>query len=597
MNADSLKAGRAAARKLELLLPFGLFLFLAGDNLREFFGGDDVMNLYQYLQRPFSHWAAGILHFWSSAWYRPLGGIVYLVLWKLFGLHALPYKLLLFVLIIFNMTLYLSVARRLSGSVHVASWSLLLCAYHAALNGLYLDFGTIYDVLGYSFFFGAIAAYIAWVSTYRRPIAGSTLIVSFYVLGLCCKEVVVTLPAVLLAYSLLMTDAGSEQRWRWLFRSGLSIVVCFLFALWYSIGKMSGPDSLARDPLYAPHFSLHQYALTTASYMHQLFYLSGRFPTNTEALWVLGLMAAAALLLRSRLMLFSVCAIVLTQLPVSFIAVRGAFAIYIATGFWALYIATLVHTAVRPRRKPTFSLAAYCCVAALLCGAHLRMKPRYDAHYTQQTRAYRNLVDHLAAWNFHIPADGKVLLLNDPFPADWVPFDSLFLISLYAHTTHATVNRIKFSSVMTPLTELNSYAYVIDYDAEWRLLKSPSQPLKNQARLQEIAGHAPILLLDGFDLPSPDNWRAVNSTFAMRVKTEDSPHLLHVALAALSPANVAASVDDGAPLIQTAGKPGNVEFAIPIPAEPVETSHTVRFQVTGADARVLFMSADLRSSP
>lgn len=518
-----------------------------------------------------------------------------MTLFGIFGLHALPYKLLLFATIVFNMALYLIVASRLSRSLWVASWALLLCSYHAALNGLYLDFGTIYDVLGYSFFFGCIAIYIAWVATSRRPIAGCALVAISYILGLCAKETVVTLPAVLLLYNLLLTDRVAEERWHWPLRSGLSIVVCFAAALCYSLGKMSGPDSLARQPLYAPSFTLHQFALTTAHYIRQLFYLSARLPTPTGSLWIVGLMIAAALLLRSKLMLFSAAAIVLTQLPVAFIAPRGGFAIYIATGFWALYAATLVHTAFPFLAKPAWAIGAYLALASMLCFVHIKMKPGYDALYTAQTRAYAEFIGRLRKWNFHIPQDGKVLIANDPFPPEWIGYDPLFLISLYASTTHATVTRLKFAPVAPPRSELGSYDYIIDYDSSWRLLQRPGQPLVKLARLQELADHAPILLLDGFDFPSLDNWRSLDPKFAMRVKSEGDRRLLHVVLAALSPAVISASVDDGAEVTQTAGRPGNVEFALPIPADSPEVSHTVRFQITGAAPHVLFMNAELRT--
>ncbi|HWF07782.1 MAG TPA: hypothetical protein VG297_04920, partial [Bryobacteraceae bacterium] len=135
---------------LQVGLPFLLFLSLAGNGIFEFFGGDDVMNLFTYLSQPMTHWILGAIEFWSSAWYRPLGGIVHLALFHLFGFHALPFKIFLFVALCFNLILYFRVVRTLSGSSQIASWALLFCSYHAVLDGLYLDFGTIYDVLGYS---------------------------------------------------------------------------------------------------------------------------------------------------------------------------------------------------------------------------------------------------------------------------------------------------------------------------------------------------------------------------------------------------------------------------------------------------------------
>ena len=108
---------------IQICVSFALFFCLAGDAVTKFFGGDDVANLYKYCEFPLSHWLMGLVHFWSSDWYRPLGGVVYLALYDTFGFHPLPFKLVLFAALTLNMILYLRFARMLSGSMRIASWA------------------------------------------------------------------------------------------------------------------------------------------------------------------------------------------------------------------------------------------------------------------------------------------------------------------------------------------------------------------------------------------------------------------------------------------------------------------------------------------
>jgi hypothetical protein len=191
-----------------------------------------------------------------------------------------------------------------------------------------------------------------------------------------------------------------------------------------------------------------------------------------------------------------------------------------------------------------------------------------------------------------------VLLVNDPFRQDWIHFDSLFLISLAANTTDATVTRLKFNPVMVPLSEIESYDYVIDYDSSWRLLKAPGRPLVNRARLLALRDSAPIQLLDGFGLPTADNWRSTRPSFAMRVHATAEPIVVYVHLRAMTPAKVSVSMDEGTVFSQTAMQPGDVDFLVPIRAG-LSHAHTLCFQssreVAGTPI-VLFMDAEVRRS-
>lgn len=560
------------------------------------------MNLFQYSEHPLSHWLAGVAQFWSSAYFRPLGGIVYLILFRIFGFHPLPFKIFLFVALLLNMALYFRVSRTLSGSAQVAAWALLLCSYHAAMSGLYFDFGTIYDVLGYSCFFCALLVYAAWVSSRDRKMAGLAAVVLFYVAGLCFKEMVVTLPGVLLAYSLLLTDALKTERWQWPVRSGLPPLLCSVVALLYTLGKLSGPAALANQTLYAPHFTLHQYGTVSAHYLRQLFYLPAKMPTPTGALWIMALMILAGLLLRSSLMIFCAVSVVITQLPVSFMAPRSAFEIYIPFAFWGLYVTAALGLAAPLYRSPGRAFASWLIVAIGLAIVHLHMKPTYDPVYTFQAAEYAAFSKQLDDWGVRVPSNGRVLLVNDPFRADWIGWDAMFLINLRSHTTQAVVNRLKFATYAPPPSETGWYDYVIDYDTSWRLLKEPGKPPVPSTRLRDLAATASVLLLDGFQPPVQGLWRQVGPAFSIRTRTmEPVAHALSMSLVSYSPAKLSVRLDEGEIVDEGVHAAGNIELTVPIPKQAAPQLHTLAFRAESgagrgdsAPSQLYFVNAQLR---
>jgi hypothetical protein len=589
-------SARSPYLKVQILLPFVLFLCLAGNGIPEFFGGDDVMNLYNYSERPLSYWLAGLAHFWSSAYYRPFGGVVYMVLFRTFGFHALPFKIFLFTVLLANLVLYFRLSMTLSGSKQIASWALLLCAYHTAFNALYLNFGTIYDVLGYSCFFSALLGYAAWVSGRNRRIAGVAAIVLIYIAGLCFKEMVVTLPGVLLTWNLLLTETLKTERWRWPVRSGLPVLLCAVVAPVYTFGKLTGPDTMANNPAYAPHLTLHQYATISAHYIRQLFYLPVKLPTPTAALWILALMIVAALLLRSRLMIFCAVSIILTQLPVSFMLPRGAFAIYIPFAFWGLYVAAAINYLAKPLfSSPRRAITSYLAAAALLAIVHIHMKPVYDPEFTVQASEYAAFSKQLDDWGVRVPPTGRVLLINDPFPANWIGWDSMFVINLRANTTQAIVNRLKFATYLPPVSEADWYDYVIDYDSGWRLLKAPGMPPAPSTHLRDMADAASVLLLDGFEHPVQGLWRPTGSAFKIQTRAvESGAHALSLLLVAYTPAKLSVQLDDGEIIDEGMHAAGNIDLIVPIPKQVQPQLHTLVFHADRGAGPLFLAGAQLR---
>lgn len=577
-------AGEKNLLRIQLAAPFAIFLCLAGGALTEFFTGDDVMNLFRYLQHPASWWVSALTMFWSSEGYRPLGGIAYVAIYKAFGFYALPFKVFVLVAFLLNLVLCRRVSLKLSQSRTIALWTILFCSYHAAFDGLWLNFGAVYDVLAYSCFFGALMVYTAWARDGRRSARGVAAVVLLYLTGLELKEIVVTLPAVLMLWAVLFTRAAQKERWRWPVESGLPILVCLALGAIYVAGKLRGPESLIINPAYTPHFTWPQFSTVNAHYIRQIFYLPVNSPAPFWGVIILASMILAGLLLRSRLMIFCAASILITQIPVSFIAPRGAFAIYIPWTFWGIYAAAAVERITRLFRSPRYAFGLWALAAVALVVVHIRMKPRYDPLYTVQAASYEAFSKNLDAWHVHIPENGRVLLVSDAFPSWWIPWDPMFLINLRDHTRETVVDRLKLDSYLPPDAERAKYGYVIDYDAAWLLLKRPGAPLIVSPHLRDLPAQATVQLCEGFLPPNQGLVRETAPVFTIQTHAPDArPHQLAVSLLSYEPATLSVQLDDG-PVHPLGVQPvPNVELKLPIPAAAAGQRHTWTFHGGSAD--------------
>jgi Dolichyl-phosphate-mannose-protein mannosyltransferase len=283
---------------------------------------DDLMNAYQAWILPLGRlMLANVTPF--TVTYRPLGSALYRVLFWTSGLDPFPYRVVAYSLMLVNIWLVFRLARVLTGSAETATLAALIWSFHKGLMSVYLENGTVYDVLCFTFFCLALIVYVEG----RQWIAFSVL----YCLALNSKEMAVTLPAVLLAYELLY-----RRTWK-----GLT-------AFWIAIGmtavaivaKTARASAFAGVGDYQVHLSVHQYFATTIPLLRELLFVPA---LNTFwAVLILVALFAVALALRDRNLLFAAILVVVLPLPINFIAYRGFFVMYLPMLGWALYGAILV---------------------------------------------------------------------------------------------------------------------------------------------------------------------------------------------------------------------------------------------------------------
>ena len=387
------------------LLIAGVFLAFAGDGLRAYFTPDDMMNLYgAYFRR-------------LAESDRPAGALFYRALFTAFGLNPLPYRIACFAILSANLALLYLVCLKLSCSREVAALACLLGAYHAHLADLYYSTGTVFDLLCFLFYFGALALYI---QVRERALPWRILVLVLYLCALGAKEMAVTLPIFLALYDLIYHPPAPRlaSAFGWAARELRRLWPFALLTAAFLLYKTTGAARMTANPDYLPSFSWQVLTANWRHYAYDLFYGAVQFAgLRIVLLWAVVL--ALAIAQRKRDSLFAACVILLGILPVILIAERGFYAVYLTLPGWYLLVARSL-TAARQRLLPRAGAAApavlFLLVAACLVPLHWRQKPRGNAWVAEAHESVRCTLQPLR--RYAVPRGARILVLNDPYPAD-----------------------------------------------------------------------------------------------------------------------------------------------------------------------------------
>ncbi len=431
-------------------------LFFAHNGIRAPFSGDDLMNLHGHLARGPANLIADCIRYWSTS-YRPLGGLFYTLLYRVFGFHPLPFRLACFGLLAINLALLGRFAFRLTESWRIAGFVLLLAGYNAWLVDLYYSTGTVYDLLAYCFFFLAFNFYLG-IREDGRAIGWrrTLLLCALYICALDAKEAAVTLPVLLCAYELIYhwRDLRSASvRWAW--REGRVVAATALLTIPYILVKTQGAGSLTENPAYRLSISPGHYLDSFHFYLNVMLYQ--RIFRDPNTVQLVAAMLVVALLLRSRPMLFAWCFLIVALLPVAFIAHNSGFFIYFPMAGWALYGATLmvrisdaiVHAFVRlfrmeeagaKRMKFAAAAALAIGVAAFLTPYHKRQSVKTLSIFNSVEPPTTELAAQMIALRPRLPHGARVLFLGEPVPPQNEYFP-LFLARLVYDDLDIAVDR------------------------------------------------------------------------------------------------------------------------------------------------------------
>lgn len=422
------------------------FFWFAGGGLRARFTGDDLMNLNFHLTPSFARLVLSNLTYWTTA-YRPMGGILYVAIYRLAGFHPLPFRVVCFALLLLNLWLLYRVCLRLTERREVALLATLLVTYHAWLVDLYYSSGTIYELLCFAFYWAAFDYYLgirqAGKTLRPRQWAG---FLALYICALNSKELAVTLPLCILCYEWIWHvtyragPGGRPVRDRSFLNGGVAASIAALVTLPYVIGKLTGPDSLAANPLYRPAISPARYLHTFHLYLNVLFYRDHYF-RDANTILLVAAMLALAVWRHSRPLLFAWCFILFSVLPFIFVPHYDGFFLYLPMAGWALYAATALEMLRGRFAKAVPPAALFLAVALALAPLHARESRRSMQVFTSAELPTTETIAQLQRVQPSVPRGAHLFFESDPFPPR--TFSLVFLVRLFYDDLTVEVARAK----------------------------------------------------------------------------------------------------------------------------------------------------------
>jgi hypothetical protein len=392
-----------------------------------------MMNLAGYWEQ--GPWRALATQFLvGSNAYRPMGALFYLPLFSLFGLNPLPFRIVVFLLLLANVGLVYRAARMLGAGETAATLAALAACYHAGLADLHYSTAVVYDVLCFFFYFIAFL-YYARIRREKRALRGRE-IAAFLALYLCAlnsKEMAVTLPVMLLAYEWLYCERQSLAR-----ALGPVLAAGLLTAL-YIVGKKFGPDPLMAQEAYRPVFTLARFLESSRLHLNELFY-GGYWFTTRRALLLWASVTCLAWRRPRPVLRFCWLFVLVTPLPVVFLQGRTHSCLYIPLAGWAIFLAVVFVDAAsvlagwlerapligRAGRRALFA-AIVAAAVILLAGVTEAKKRKQEATIAEYGALTEAVIDEFRAADPRVPPRSHVLLLNDPFQ-DW---DAKFIAELW----------------------------------------------------------------------------------------------------------------------------------------------------------------------
>lgn len=466
------------------------FLALTVRAVSTYFSPDDTMNIYQSWYEPSIApiIKANLLFFRPSAWPRPLAQLWLRLMFDAAGFHPAPFKIVNLAILIANIFLTYTIARRLAGSRTAAGVTTLLIAYHGQAADLYFNTGYIFDVLCYFFYFAAALVYVRARQQRRFPHVGELIAICLlYIAALNSKELAVTFPVFLLLYELVAggsAEPPGPQLSRLDSRRWLGILLTGAITLAVIFGRIL-KGTLAEEAAYTPVMSVAQFMRTSVDFAGKLFCHPGRVrPATLLILWIV--MFVMAWFTRSKALRFAWLFLMIAPLPVAFIDSRGLPQYYIPLFGWALYAGVLINLVlsmilgrIRPMNLVRTRIYASALTIAILTAILYPVWRSYPdqavavsmegEEYRSIVRQLHRLVPVLHSRDSNRPA--RVLFVDDPIRADW--WNLTFLARLSYRDRNIYVERAKNWPLAPTGNQLASYDKVFDYRAGYFYLLAP----------------------------------------------------------------------------------------------------------------------------
>ena len=405
------------------------------------FNNDDLMNLYVAWIKPWGALLLDLVRFWQAQ-ERPLGGLLYRLIYELFGFNSVPFRVVHIGLLTAGFVLEYFLARLLSGSRVVAMCTILLAAFHSFLWPLYAFTGTIYDVLCGGLFFLALWLYVSMPDD-GRSLWSHLGIVLLAVLAIDAKEMGVTLGASMLLWEVMV---ARRRAWGTLLAVNLVGVV-------YTAGRLLLPGPLSNIDAYRPAFTLSRICESSSAYTNILF-----GPAPPLALWAAILLVSAFV---SRRALWGVLFYWLNLLPLLVVPPRNSgYVLYIPLFGLAFALASILEE-LRRRLRWAGTAMMLCAILVLHVRDYRLMREEGVPMEAEIREAAQQIPSML-----QVPAErGKILMLNTPLGAG-SKWDAQYVLALKYGRKDLVVEARRWDPITTPLkVKREEFQAVFDFDS------------------------------------------------------------------------------------------------------------------------------------
>lgn len=407
------------------------FAVLAWPGLTMHFAPDDMQNLYTYWSRGTGRLLSALVLF-ATSFYRPMGGVFYLPMFKLFGFHPLPYRIAIFLLLWVNLWLFYALTRRVAGSREIAAFAVLFGCFHANAVGVYMSNSILYEVLCFAFLIGALLYYVR-----IRRLGGVlsprelAVLALLFIAALDSKEMAAVFPAILVVYEILYHAWNRPSLPR-----VAPLAIAGIMSALYLAGKLFGAETLTRIDAYRPVYTIARFLETSSVYLGALFLSDKPFTPPAVILFWLALFALAGLLRRKN-MLFGAAFSFLAFLPLNFVPPREGFVLYIPLVGFSLYAADLLILILdrvqvlfkmsRQHRTQLASVAFILCMA-LLGEAHADRATELAGAMRHAQEQTWSILQQFEQMHPRVQPGARILLADSPIANDW---DIYFIAKLY----------------------------------------------------------------------------------------------------------------------------------------------------------------------
>lgn len=456
------------------------FLFFAWRGLIVYYTGDDMMNLYGYWTQPVSALVKQNLFFWTPS-YRPFGGVIYRILFGIFGFNPYPQYILYFAAMLANLWFAYRLFSRLAGSREVGAIGTLLWAFHGKFDYLYYNSGSLYDVFCFLFFSSALLIYLRARAEDRfLGVWGTLGFLACLVCALNSKEMATTLPAIVFLYELMFHPPDFRKVRaivRWCFREGRIALLGAVCVLIYLPAKL-GTSGIGHDEAYVPSYTLARWIEDTGTFLADIVYRNDPFkPLGVNPVSPLGIalfyatLIGVALWLRSRVALFGFLFFAITVLPVSFIPARLGFVLYLPLAGLALYVAVCLVRLKESLGKlvgeavgGTWGVSRASAVALFLATAVVMSAVNYR-HWPiapdPQHSVYRNTVAEFSRLYPTLPKHSRLLFVHSALDPTW---DLVFLFRNYYRDPDLFISMLNGPKEQRiPLDKQGHFDHIFDY--------------------------------------------------------------------------------------------------------------------------------------